>query len=166
LVEFFENKVFSFFKKFARVRSPFILLCIVFFAAAISTTLSKTLWIVTDPLFGISFTFLIAAIILPKLGASDGEPPQLFSRMFIKLGMISYSFYLIHSQFGWLITAFVPSQMGAIMPFIIRIGFLLISLIPIYIFFKWFESPFLYKPKPESKLYPVYNKVEKLFGVR
>jgi peptidoglycan/LPS O-acetylase OafA/YrhL len=153
-------------QRFSGKRPLFLFLSIVFFASAIASTLSQSLWIVTDPLFGMSFAFLIAAVILPKLGADNGKAPTLFSGAFIKLGIISYSFYLIHSQFGWLVSLFVPSEPGAIIPFLIRVGCLLLSIIPIYYFFRWFEKPFLSAPKPESKLYPVYNRLGNLLGVR
>ena len=153
-------------QRFSGKRPLFVLLSVIFFAAAIATTLSKPAWIVTDPLFGLSFAFLIAAVILPKLGAVHGDPPKLIAGLFIKLGIISYSFYLIHSQFGWLVSLFVPSEEGAVMPFLIRLGCLLISLIPIYFFFRWFEKPFLSAPKPESKLFPIYTRLGNLLGVR
>jgi peptidoglycan/LPS O-acetylase OafA/YrhL len=132
---------------FIRRRPVFISLSIFFFGAAILTTLSQPSWIVTDPLFGLSFAFLIAAVILPKLGESNGKQPAIISWAFINLGIISYSFYLIHSQFGWVVSIFVPSQADAVLPFLIRIGFLLLSIIPIYYFYRWFEKPFLFPPK-------------------
>jgi peptidoglycan/LPS O-acetylase OafA/YrhL len=153
-------------KRFSGKRPLFLMLSIFFFGSAIITTLSQASWIVTDPLFGMSFAFLIAAVILPKLGAGHGDPPKLIAGVFIKLGIVSYSFYLIHSQFGWLVSIFVPSEEGTVMPFLIRLGCLLISLIPIYYFFRWFEKPFLSAPKPESKLFPIYTRLGSLLGVR
>ena len=136
-----ENNIFS------GKRMLFICLSIFLFFGAIVTTLSQPAWIVTDPLFGLSFTFLIAAVILPKLGANNGKPPTTISWAFINLGIISYSFYLIHSQFGWLVSIFIPSQEGAVIPFLLRVLFLIISIVPIYYFYRWFEKPFLFPPK-------------------
>ncbi len=152
--------------RFSGKRPLFLLLSIFFFGTAIATTLSQSSWIATDPLFGISFAFLIAAVILPKLGADNEKPPRLFAGPFIKLGIISYSFYLIHSQFGWLVSLFVPPEPGSPIPFLIRLGCLIISLVPIYYFFRWFEKPFLAAPKPESKLYSIYSRLGNLLGVR
>lgn len=153
-------------QRFSGKRPLLILLSIILFAAAIATTLSKPAWIATDPLFGLSFAFLIAAVILPNIGAVHEKHPTFISNAFIKLGIISYSFYLIHSQFGWIVTVFVPAAEGAVLPMILRIVFTLLSIIPIYYFFKWFEKPFLAPPKPGSKLYPIYNRLGNLLGVR
>jgi len=152
-------------KHFLGKRSLLILLSVIFFGGAIATTLSEDLWIITDPLFGLSFASLIAGIILPKIGAVHSNHPKFISGLFIKLGVISYSFYLIHSQLGWLVSVFVPSVEGSVSAFLIRMICLLISLIPIYYFFKWFEKPFLTAPKPESRLYPIYAKLGNLLGV-
>jgi len=150
---------------FSNKRPLFIFASVFFFLSAILTTLSQPAWIITDPLFGLAFAFLIAAVILPKLGTDNGKPPKFISRTFIQLGLISYSFYLIHSQFGWIVTIFVPAVEGYVMGFILRIIFLLISIIPTYYFFRWFEKPFLYAPKPESKLFPLYQGLGKLLGL-
>lgn len=153
-------------QKFSGKRPIYLLASMVFFAIAIATTLSKPAWIATDPLFGASFAFLIAAVILPNIERVKDKTPSFTSSAFIKLGIISYSFYLIHSQFGWFVTIFVPAAEGAIVPMIIRIVCTLISIIPIYYFFTWFERPFLAPPKASSKLYPVYTKLGNLLGVR
>ena len=150
--------------KFSGKSGVYTALSILFFCVAIGTTLSQTTWIVTDPLFGLSFAFLISAVILPKLGAGNANEPKAIAGAFIKLGIISYSFYLIHSQFGWVTTFFIPAQPGAVLPTLLRIASLLVSIIPIYYFFKWFEKPFLAPPKPESKLYPIYSRIGKLLG--
>jgi len=113
----------------------------------------------------LSFTCLIAAVILPKLGTDGGKEPNRLSWAFINFGLISYSFYLIHSQFGWLVSIFVPSQGAAIGPFFIRVGAMLLSIIPIYYFFKFFEKPFFFAPMQESRLYRVYRRLGNLFGV-
>ncbi len=153
-------------QKFSGKRPLYIILSILFFAAAIVTTLSQPAWIITDPLFGLSFAFLIAAVILPNIRSDSGKEPKAIAGAFIKLGIISYSFYLIHSQFGWVTTFFVPAETGSVLPTLLRIASLLVSIIPIYYFFKWFEKPFLAPPKPESKLYPIYSGLGKLLGVR
>jgi peptidoglycan/LPS O-acetylase OafA/YrhL len=153
-------------QKFSGKRPLYLALSIFFFACAIGTTLSQPAWVITDPLFGLSFAFLIAAVILPKIGSDNENAPKAIAGIFIKLGLISYSFYLIHSQFGWLVSLFVPSEPGSVTAFVIRTGCLLISIIPIYFFFKWFEKPFLSTPKPGSKLYPVYSRLGNLLGVR
>ena len=155
-----KNKV----NKFSEKRLLYITLSILLFFAAIYTTLSQPMWIITDPLFGLAFALLIAAVILPKLGADNGKEPKAIAGAFITLGIISYSFYLIHSQFGWLTTFFVPAETGAAIPFLLRIVSLLVSIIPIYYFFKWFEKPFLAPPKEGSKLYPIYSRLGKLLG--
>ncbi|MFI5264418.1 MAG: acyltransferase family protein, partial [Candidatus Kapaibacterium sp.] len=152
--------------RFSGKRSLFLILSIFLFGGAIATTLSKDLWILTDPLFGLSFAVLIAAIILPKIGTVTGSNPKFISGLFIKLGIISYSFYLIHLQFGWIVSMFIPSQEAAVLPFLLRIVFLIISIVPIYYFFRWFEKPFLSAPKPESRLFPIYAKLGSLLGVR
>jgi len=151
-------------KPFAKQRPVFIGAAITLFAGAILTTLFPPAWIITDPLFGLSFACLIAAVVLPKLGRDIGKSPNRISWAFINLGLISYSFYLLNSQFGWLISIFVPSQEAAPGPFFIRVGVLVLSIIPIYYFFKWFEKPFFSAPKEDSKLYPMYRKLGKLLG--
>jgi peptidoglycan/LPS O-acetylase OafA/YrhL len=152
--------------KFSGKRNLFLGLSILLFGGAIVSTLSIPSWIITDPLFGLSFALLIAAVILPKISGTNGAPPKLIAGLFVKLGIISYSFYLIHSQLGWIVSSFVPSVPGGVSEFFIRLGFLVVSLIPIYYFFRWFEKPFLSAPKPDSKLFPVYSKLSSLLGVR
>ncbi|MDP4235051.1 MAG: acyltransferase family protein, partial [Bacteroidota bacterium] len=152
--------------KFAGKRPLFLGASILLFGAAILTTLSQPTWIATDPLFGSSFAFLIAAVILPNLSTGAQKESSGFAKMFVQLGIISYSFYLIHSQFGWLVSLFVPSQPGAVMPFIVRVLALLVSLVPIYYFFTWFEKPFLSAPKAGSALAGTYKKLGTLLGVR
>jgi peptidoglycan/LPS O-acetylase OafA/YrhL len=153
-------------QRFSGKRPLFILLSVLFFGGAIISTLSQSSWIVTDPLFGIAFALLIAAVILPKSGMAQENAPKFISGMFIKLGIISYSFYLIHSQFGWLVSIFVPSEEGSVPAFLIRLGCMILSLIPIYFFFKWFEKPFLSAPKAGSKLFQIHSRLGKLLGVR
>lgn len=153
-------------RQFSGKRPLFFCFSILFFAGAVGTTLSRASWIATDPLFGISFACLIAAVILPGSGTNNGKHPAVLSRAFIQLGIISYSFYLIHSQFGWLTSLFVPSEAGAVLPFLIRWGCLIVSIVPIYFFFTWFEKPFLSAPKLGSKLFPIYKKLGTLLGVR
>jgi peptidoglycan/LPS O-acetylase OafA/YrhL len=152
--------------RYSRKRLLFLLLSVLAFGGAIVKTLSQASWIITDPLFGLAFASLIAAIILPKIGAVHSNHPKFISGLFIKLGIVSYSFYLIHSQLGWLVSLFVPSVEGSVTAFVIRIVCLLISVIPIYYFFKWFEKPFLAAPKQENKLFPIYAKLGNLLGVR
>ncbi|MEP7234254.1 MAG: acyltransferase [Ignavibacteriota bacterium] len=153
-------------KKFSTMRIPFATLSIICFASAIITTLSQELWVITDPLFGLAFAMLIAAIILPDKGFVKIKDKGYITKLFIKLGVISYSFYLIHSQFGWLVSLFVPSKEGDPAAFVIRLAALGISLLPILLFFQWFEKPFLSPPKMGSKLFPYYQKLGGLFGVR
>ncbi len=152
--------------RFANKRLPLLLASVLLFGAAIETTLSKAAWIITDGLFGLAFALLLAAVTLSKIGDHQEKDSSQFAKIFIKLGIMSYSFYLIHSQFGWLVSLFVPSAPGDVAAFFIRVGCMLISLIPIYFFFKYFEKPFLSVPKPESKLYPIYSKIGSLLGVR
>jgi peptidoglycan/LPS O-acetylase OafA/YrhL len=151
-------------RNFSTKRPLFVLLSVLSFFGAIVTTLFQPAWIITDPLFGFAFAFLIAAVILPKLGSSSGDEPNRISWAFITLGLISYSFYLIHSQFGWIVAKFVPSVENSPSAFFIRLVFLVVSLVPIYFFFKWLEKPFFFPPKEGSKLYPVYQKLGKLLG--
>jgi peptidoglycan/LPS O-acetylase OafA/YrhL len=145
---------------FSGKRLLFISASILLFSIAIATTFSEPAWIVTDPLFGLSFASLIAAVILPNIGALSNESPKFIARIFIQIGIISYSLYLIHSQFGWIVTIFVPAIEGYALGFVLRIVFLAISFVPIYYFFRWFERPFLSPPKEGSRLYHFYRKLE------
>jgi len=151
--------------RFSGMRLPLIIGSILTFGIAIETTLAKAAWVFTDGLFGLAFALLLAVVTLSKVGDSGAKDPSKFTSLFIKLGIMSYSFYLIHSQFGWLVSLFVPSDSGDVSAFLVRVVCLVISLIPIYFFFRWFEKPFLAVPKPDSKLLPIYRKIGSLLGV-
>ncbi|MEI8135324.1 MAG: acyltransferase [bacterium] len=124
---------------------------IIAFAIAIGTTFSQLTWAMTDPLFGLSFALLIAAVILPSIGVIRHASQRKLAKPFIQLGIVSYSFYLIHSQFGWIVAHFFPSQENAFGFLIIRLFFMLVSLVPIYYFYKFFEKPFLFPKARQTK---------------
>ena len=166
LAEIFVKRNTERFTKVLNHTPTYSIASLVIFSFAIASTLHKETWLMTDPLFGLAFTLFIAGIILHSRSSEIHTSGTTISRWLIRLGVLSYSFYLIHSQLSWLLAPLVPYQMGAIGPILLRIGFLLLSLVPITIYFRWFEKPFLYPPKSESKLMPFYDNLGNLFGVR
>ncbi len=136
---------------------------VAFFATAILSALRPEFWVLTDPLFGLGFTMLIAARVLgrQKQRTSEGR----LYRFFVWMGVVSYSFYLFHLPISWIGNAFISRVPGIWIPFALRTGCLLLTIPIIGILFNLVERPFLSAPKPSSALFRPYQSIRKLLGL-
>jgi peptidoglycan/LPS O-acetylase OafA/YrhL len=145
-------------KKDSSHRSSYISVgSIVLLVLAVMSTLQPSLWIATDILFGLAFALIVLFVSSREYTSLKEAPRTMIFRFFLKLGVISYSLYLFHQQLSWLIETQLAIEPGNIAFMLIRLGWLLLSLLPIYLLYKLIEKPFLKPPEETSKLYPLYR---------
>lgn len=124
---------------------------------ALLTTLHQSLWIVTDLLFGAGFGLLVFSVAYREYSSLKEKQRSFLFRWFVKLGVISYSFYLFHLQLSWVLETQLTADPGNIVYMLIRFCWLLATLIPIYFIYTFIEKPFLNPPLPGSKLFRLYG---------
>jgi peptidoglycan/LPS O-acetylase OafA/YrhL len=132
---------------------------VVVIAAAILTTLHQELWVATDILFGLGFALLVFFVAYKEYSSTKEVSRSFLFRWFVKIGVISYSLYLFHLQLSWILETQLAVDPGNMTHMLIRIGWLLFSILPIVFIYKFIEKPFLKPPKPGSKFYPLYAKL-------
>jgi peptidoglycan/LPS O-acetylase OafA/YrhL len=132
---------------------------VVVIAAAILTTLHQELWVATDILFGLGFALLVFFVAFREYSRAKEVSRSFLFRWFVKIGVISYSLYLFHQQLSWILETQLAIEPGNVAYMLIRFGWLLLSLILIIFLYKFIEKPFLKPPKPESRLYSLYAKI-------
>jgi peptidoglycan/LPS O-acetylase OafA/YrhL len=165
LAEWFTNERHLKFRKFHLASFS-----VLFLFAGILTTLIRTFWGISDIIFGLGFSLLIAACITPSRRRKTGYPNlgKMFSllyRILVWTGTISFSIYLFHDQLSWLPKPFVRLSPGNELNFILRIFILVISIPVISIIFLYVEAPFLNPPRQEDRLYKLYNRIERVLGL-
>jgi peptidoglycan/LPS O-acetylase OafA/YrhL len=146
---------------------------------SILSSLSESLWVFTDILFGIGFAFLIAAAIIPRSRRSVLPARPLFSRpLFSKpyrwlvwTGTISYSLYLFHMQLSWFANPWIREirigdDAGNMLSFLLRFSVLLLSIPIIALIYHFVEQPFLKAPKPGERYFAIYARIRRLIGIK
>jgi peptidoglycan/LPS O-acetylase OafA/YrhL len=148
---------------------------------SILSSLSESLWVFTDILFGLGFAFLIAAAITPRryprssalparpLFSQSLFPRPLFSqpyRWLVWTGTISYSLYLFHMQLSWFANPWIRVVHGNMLSFLLRFSVLLVSIPVIALIYRFVEQPFLKAPKPGDRYFAIYARIRKLIGIK
>jgi len=139
----------------------------VLFALAILSTLSINFWTLTDPLFGLAFTMLIAVFIFRKQGAINGESSSVLMKKLASLGIVSYTFYLLHLQLSWIAAPVIDHLPGLLLPFLARLVWLSVVIGIVFKLFPFLEKPFLFTPKDEkAQFFKLYQRLSRLFGIK
>ncbi len=136
--------------------------------AAILSTLVQPLWVLTDPLFGLGFAFMIAAAIVPKPArvVNSKSSYSKFYRWLVWMGTISYSVYLFHMQFSWFANPWIREVQSPVLQFALRTVVLAISIPIIAFIFRLVEAPFLSAPQAGTKLFMLYQRLGRLLGIK
>jgi peptidoglycan/LPS O-acetylase OafA/YrhL len=138
------------------------LFALIAFFVSILSTLSRNMWVVTDPLFGVAFTLVVAAAVFHKPGTTR-EPSVIF-RFFAWLGVVSYTLYLFHLQFSWLVAPVIAKIPGVWVPFVARLVWLGLTIVVVRWLFILVEKPFLRNPKRGEKYFGLYSALRRIFG--
>jgi peptidoglycan/LPS O-acetylase OafA/YrhL len=133
-------------RAFSVQKNTFNLVAVLFFAAAVLSTLEPSLWVLTDILFGLSFASLVMRVIAPDLIAKKERQHRAVFKWLVWVGLVSYSLYLFHLPLAWILESFLRPEPGNVLFTFIRFGWLLLSLVPIYLLFRLVERPFLKPP--------------------
>jgi peptidoglycan/LPS O-acetylase OafA/YrhL len=143
-------------KAFSVSKQLFTLSSVILFGSAILSTLTPSLWLTTDLLFGLAFTFLVMRVIAPDLMVKEPQKHTMMFRWLVWVGTLSYSLYLFHLPLAWLLESFLRPEPGNIGFTLIRFGWLLLSLVPIYLLFRLVERPFMKLPAEGGRLNKLY----------
>ncbi len=139
-------------------KSSFYIASIVLFLIAIASTFESSLWLTTDLLFGGSFVSLLAGATLHQKAENTNR--MLISRFFVWVGIMSYSFYLFHLQWLWIVETQIKTEEGNIGIMAIRIGWILVGLLPVWLLYRFIEKPFMGPPKEGTRFYRFYVKLK------
>lgn len=134
---------------------------IALFAIGILTTFSRTAWIMTDLIFGLAFASLTIAFMDRESYFRGGK-----MRRLVWVGTISYSFYLFHLQIFWLIAPFVDSVTSLEAHTVLRLLWLVITVLLCAQLFKFVEKPFLRLPKAGMRFHTVFTILQKSLGIK
>lgn len=132
---------------------------------AILTSFDQRLWSLTDIVFGLGFAFAIAASIVPRRNVALAKP-RVFYRSWIWLGTISYSIYLFHQQLSWFAKPLIDRLPGDHLQFAVRTLVLVASIPIIAVIYRFVESPFLKRPRPKTRFYGLYKRLERWLGIK
>lgn len=134
-------------------------------AIAVSTTLIVEAWSLTDPLFGLAFGMLVV-VGIQMSEQKQATPQGVVYRRLVWIGTISYSLYLFHLQFFWLIAPFIDKLPSPEIKFLLRVMWLGLTIGVIAILFRYFERPFLRLAKPGERYYSVLRMLRKSLGIK
>jgi peptidoglycan/LPS O-acetylase OafA/YrhL len=144
-------------------RSVLVSTSVLLFAASIAATLSEALWVLVDPLFGMSFAALVgAAVHSPE----KARMPAGFYRRIVWLGTVSYTVYLFHMQLSWPVTAAISKIPGFALPFSLRLLVLLVSIPILGLIYRFVEAPFLRAPRSDESFFRLYTAIQSRLGIK
>ena len=147
-------------------RTPLVFGAVIMLFVSILSTLSESLWVFTDLLFGLGFAFVIAAAIVPSTRVSNPAVKNRLYRLLVWMGTISYSLYLFHMQLSWFANPWIRNLASEPLQFFLRVIVLLISIPIIALIYRAVEAPFLSSPKFGTKLFNIYSNIGRWIGIR